>query len=237
MRMISSIEDDKLRLLTTIISRLCFRAAIWHPEREASETGVYTKARDVHSQDENRKLKVGMLVVCQTSGIHDWTVAFVEEVFATGAYGPDVMLREIGSNRLCRMGNESYYSIHGLSESDLFEGEKRKFFHLVVRTIGRLGDDWRRYGGLEFVDDKMCRVMIREKFGGMSNEFDSVPFSIEIRWNRSRLSMRQLMKELEAGGYSTKEFGRVPRAKPAGSTTFMEIGAAGVLSTTVQSGA
>lgn len=220
--------DDKTRLLMKIISRMAFNACKWGHE-EAGTTGVWTKFPSLGSAP-----PVGSLVVCQTSGIHDWTVAFVADICGKDACGHIVLLREIGSNRTCRMGNESYYTIHGLCESDLLEGQKYQFYRLCHLTIGRLGDDWRRFSHIEFMDDTLARVFIREKFGGGQPGSESQPFPIEIVWNRKRLSQKTLFVELEAGGYSTREFVRTPKAESHGSVTMIEpIGHGGTLVTTI----
>lgn len=188
MRMTSNIENDKVRILNELVKSMIIRInflSITATEnaRKSEHGGVW-----IESVSNNSLPKVNDLLVCATSGIHNYTVGFCHEV-----YNPhEIMIREIGTNKLCKIHNEMFYIIHGLYQQDLWEGIKYDFFRKVVRTISKYGDGWNLYHSLEFIDDQFANVHFREKWTNV------IKFTTKIQWNRKRLSMKKLWKEIEA---------------------------------------
>lgn len=102
-----------------------------------------------------RNLTEGDLVLCITSGIHAFTVGFVTEVFEDGC-----ALREIGSNQLRRITNESLARIIGLRPEQLWERDQIKFDRKVRRAFKL---DWKvlnRYGSVKFQGNDATLVVL-----------------------------------------------------------------------------
>jgi len=214
--------SDKERILLTIIRELQTMLVLargayqldFH-DRSAGREYVHFEHREYD------KIKPGDLVICQTSGIHDFTVGFVVDKFDPDWHG--LLLREIGTERTCRMSNERYYCIVGLSEHDLWEGGKHQFDLKVKKAFWKTNEDWYRFGGLRFNDDGTATMTVREKFGGCcTNGDESVPFEVTMPWNK-RTSVKKIVEALIAGGVGTRKFERRrPTGKPAGSLIAME---------------
>jgi hypothetical protein len=156
----NDLENDKIRILTTIIRQMTsgfVMAGFPKPQHGAWIESTGWKGEH---------LKVGDLVVCNTSGLHDWTIGFVHEIKNDPQWGLTLVLREIGSNRLCNVGNESFFVIKGLSENELWEGQKYKFAKQISKVFCQYGDGDRLFSRIEFIDDEFANVYIRAYFGG-----------------------------------------------------------------------
>lgn len=183
--------DDKTRILTLLV-------------RELASTSVLATIPDVGWSKPVRvallrKPQKGDLVVCATSPLSHWTVAVVHEARSD----QECVLREIGSERLCRMGNERFYVLANVAPADLFEGKQQEF-HLKVRKAFDHGNGLHVFGGLEF-DGGTAAVTVRERFGGLIAGKESVPYVLQIPW-RDRPSIKKIVKSLLDAGWMTREF-------------------------------
>jgi len=220
----NDLDDDKVRILTTIIRGVVMQATVWEHQTKPSH-GAYFESGGLTGE----RVRKGDLVVCQTSGHHPWTVAFVHEVQHNPQSGTSCMLREIGSDKLCNVGNDSFYVVRGLREEDLWEGQKYIFAKQLSKVFSKHGDYYRKFSHIEFIDDEFANVFIRESFGGSrknpsSGEWEiSEPFSLKIKWNRAKVSLKTLYAEMEAEGYLTKEFHYIPDPSRSKDSTVVKM--------------
>ena len=195
--------DDKTRILTTIIKELYF----------SQNRGMAAKKLNgedhVHfSNPYDYEAKVGDLVFCVGSGIHDWTVGFVDSIYENHHF----VIKEIGTDRLCNVSNESFSKIKGLNYETLLLGNERKFRTKVLKAFGRGDEYWYRYGGVRF-DKNHAVIIIREAFGGMrkSDDEESTPFEVEMKWD-SRTSIKKILETMIEQGYGTKKFEHISKS-------------------------
>lgn len=198
-------QTDKERILANVIkglaaSQLLAKGRHYNEEDFQSSTGTY-----VHLAYD-RPARVGDLVLCQTSGFwgsHPWQIAWYVEHEPRG-FGT-ATLREIGTERLCNMGNESFLPVVGMRPLELLEGEQYLFYRKVMRAFSRGGEYVYRFGGLDFPEKRVGRVGIREAFGGHGAPGESVPFSVDIPFNR-KTSIKAILAAMREAGYGTRKF-------------------------------
>jgi hypothetical protein len=199
---------DKERILFIIIHRLALQYSL-KLEYYKEPDGVYF-APWLGGFGRDEKLKSGMLVLCMTGrSIHNWTVGFLVEKMANTSLGGWVV-REIGTNRLCNVYNESFLPIMGLSKIDLLEGDDYDFYQKVLKSFKRGGEYFYRFGGIEIIEKRKWKIYIRELFGGISIDHEkeeSVPFYCIVKWNK-KTSIKYILQKMREVGYGTKKFER-----------------------------
>lgn len=185
--------DDKTRILTEVIRR-----GLW-------------KWLGTPFRDKQAIPRAGDLVKCETGrSPHDWTISFMEKY---SQYGTCV-LREIGSQRQCRMENESYSVIDFLDYEDKLEGAQRKFYEKIRKCCAALQGEIDNYGhglwGVRF-RDKTCVVYVRNRWDhgkyhtaatDYNEVFEGYPISIPFV---SRASNKLILSQLREGGYGKAE--------------------------------
>lgn len=195
---ISRREDqlqDKCRILSTCVSDLVGNMIVTHWRESGNNYGARPNF--------NRPFIIGDLVLCSTSGgrqYHDWIVGWVKEIHSSN----ECLIREIGSDRLCKVSNEQFYIIEGLSDLEKLEGDQYKFYRKVVTAINKYGDDWRRFSDIKFNEDQVT-VSLREKFNGLQRNKVQVPFEITFKWN-PKMTYKKIATILEENGWFTKPF-------------------------------
>lgn len=150
---------------------------------------------------QDKELRVDDLVLCATSGMgnpHEFTVGFIHEIVGFG----DCVIREIGTDRLCRISNEQFIPIKGLKDYQLWEKDKYEFSVKVHKAFAKGDEDWYRYGGLDFEDDEAI-IWIREKFGGLTKP--SKPFAAKMKWNK-KTTIKAILGAMKEAGYGTRKF-------------------------------
>jgi len=196
---------DKERILLTIIRQLSSTETLvmdrpWNPKKYEGHVHF---APWLASND--NEIKPGMLVMCETGGIHDWTIGYTIEPLNDNFGG--WLIREIGSQRTCRVSNERFTPIVGLRATDLLEGKEREFYHKVCRAFHK-GDEYiYRFGGVDMLPNRRARIWIREAFGGLNH--NSIPFSFEMNWT-PKTSIKAILKAMIDTGYGTREFDHKP---------------------------
>lgn len=93
------------------------------------------------SFDFESKPREGDLVFAQTSQPNDFMIGYY--VCSHGNYSS--IIREIGTNRECKYGNENFVPIHGLHEPDLLDREKRKIYEKVRKADTKIYNKYYRY--------------------------------------------------------------------------------------------
>lgn len=196
--------NDRERILTTIIRNLyttqlfCSRGMSELDFVDKYNGQIYTH----FGVNETLPIQVGDLVIGVTGGIADFSIGFVHEIHNTS----HMVIREIGTNRLCNYSNESFKRITGLSETELLEGEQYLFYRKLLKAFGKADDYWYRFGGTKFHPENIVEVWIRQRYGGLTEP--SMPFSFTMKWNK-RMSIKKIIETMRENGYGTREFDKV----------------------------
>jgi len=143
--------------------------------------------------------KKGDLVLTLSGSINEWTIGFYEEYLGYD----EALIREIGTNNICRYGNESFIPIKGLNSISLLERDKYKFYIKVLKAFGREDSYKYRFGGLDFKENNEVVIWVREVFGGMIKK--TKPFDINMVWNK-KISIKRILEIMKNNGYGTKPF-------------------------------
>ncbi len=177
---------DKERILMLLVQRI-LSAALYAPEKVRewmhNQPGIIT-------HDPERELKVGDLVVASTSfEANDFLVGFVHE---PPDHNGTVVIREIGSNRLCNYGNEMFLRIpKDLLGEEVYEGLQYQTVLKVRKAFAKAAYPYTvRYAGCEFTDHFVL-IKGRKVF---SNEI-VVSFSIPYTSKTSIKSIVQRINE------------------------------------------
>lgn len=151
------------------------------------------------------KYQKGDLVVCFTSTgrqQNPWLISFVE---ADGCkYDPQgLLLRAIGTNKLCDYSNESFIRITGIPARLLWEGDRYQFSLKLHRALRKLDSYTHVFRGLEFPKPNRAVVYIGERWGGMGKQ--TRPYTVEMPFTK-RTTIKAIIAALEANGFGTREF-------------------------------
>jgi len=145
------------------------------------------------------KPKPGDLVLAKTGGMSKYKIGFYIKDIPDGG-----LIREIGTNNQCNYTNEQFIPIRNLDEIDTLEGDRYQFYIKVLKAFKK-GDLYiYRYGGIDFKDDNIATIYIREAFGGLSTE-GSQPFSVKIKWDK-KTTIKSILEIMRKGGYGTHKF-------------------------------
>jgi len=197
---------DKERILTALVRELRTTFCLaknpkgWGEEHFEGRggSGVYT-----HFAPWITKLTPGMLVLCETMMLNEFSIGIVVSQIASDT----CIIREIGTSRECKVGNENFTPIIGMSEEKLLEGDKYLFRIKLLKALRKADDYWHRFGGVRFDGDKAI-ITVCERYGGMlSGDKESVPYEIEIPWSK-RASIKSIVAAMLAQGFGKREFVR-----------------------------
>lgn len=132
----------------------------------------------------------GDLVFANTSlAINDFVVGIVDHI------EKDCMvIREIGSNRLCNYYNESFSVINKEKLGyEILEGVQYKIYQKVIKAFGKYTDYHTKFRSISF-DGNMCTVQARKAFE--NNLFFEVSFPFN---NKTTIaSIGKLLKEKDS---------------------------------------
>jgi hypothetical protein len=195
--------NDKERILMSVIRGLrsttgLVRNNLWGSENYKRDGGDGYYVHFAPWKDPQK----GDLVLCEAMSIDDWSVGFVHMVISNH----ECIIREIGSDRLCRVSNEGFSPIIGMSSIDLLEGAQYGFYQKVLKAF-RKGDEFLYcFGGIDF-DGEDAIIWVRERYGGIIRfrEHGSAPFSIRMRWS-DKTTIKAILQAMRDGGYGTREF-------------------------------
>lgn len=159
---------DKERILMWLVNRL-YANALYAREN-------IIKWRDMQPSiiSNDNPLKVGDLVTTQTTfKPNDFIVGYVEEIQTDC-----VVIREIGSKRLCNYYNESFMRIDkSLLGNEILEGTQYLTYQKVLKAFSNSDKSYTyRFKSISFEDD-ICTVEARKVFSN-----DAV-FSIKFKYN------------------------------------------------------
>lgn len=140
---------DKERILLTIITRI-IPGIMYLNKSEYIES---------HQLD-NSKLEKGDLVFAVTSlNIHEFIVGFVES-----AARDHVVIREIGSKKLCNYYNEAFYRINKKKLGfEILEGIEYETYLKVLKAFDKYAEYGVKFKNIRFENEK-CFVQSRRMF-------------------------------------------------------------------------
>ena len=158
---------DKERILMSIVTRI-IPGLMYSPFAKRNE---YVENFMMNPS----KLQKGDLVFANTTfRINDFIVGFVDHV--EPRY---VVIREIGSNRLCNYGNETFTKINAEKLGyEILEGVQYRTYRKVCKAFETYTQYYTRFRAISF-DGNMCTVEARKAFKG-ENLFE-VAFSYSTK--------------------------------------------------------
>lgn len=175
---------DKERILMMIVTRI-IPGIMYSPN---SERDAYVKGGFFG----NNYLSPGDLVYAQTSiDPNDFMVGFVHEVADNS-----VVIREIGSNRLCNYSNEAFAKINKEKLGyEVLEGLQYKTYRKVLKAFSSYCKYGTRFKSISF-SDGLCKIEGREMFK------EETIFDVSIPYNSktSIKSIGEALKKAENGG-------------------------------------
>lgn len=173
---------DKERILMTIITRVI-------PGLMYCSNSYQDRDRHVKSYmlDKNG-LTNGDLVFANTSiRPNDFMVGFVDSIKSDC-----VVIREIGSDKLCNYYNESFSVINKDNLGyEILEGLQYEIYHKVLKAFSQYASYCSRFKSISF-ENGVCKVLARIMFS------DDTEFEIEFKYN-SKTSIKSIGKLLKDG--------------------------------------
>ena len=109
-------------------------------------------------------INVGDLVLAVTSGIHEFSIGYVVEKMRES----DMVIREIGSNKTCKISNEMFYKIDtsNLSKTVLLEGMQYELYLKTEKALRKYNDvSFHQYRLMEIeFNESIATVYLRKKW-------------------------------------------------------------------------
>ena len=172
---------DKERVLLWLVNRL-YANCLYAREN-------LTKWRDIQPGifSNDNPLQVGDLVTTQTTfKVNDFIVGYVEEL-----QKDCVVIREIGSKRLCNYYNESFMRIDkSILGYEILEGTQYLTYQKVLKAFSNSAHSYSyRFKSISF-DKDICKVEARKCFSN-----DAV-FDIQFKYN-SKTSIKSITTLIE----------------------------------------
>ena len=191
---------DKERILTTIVRELCTTQLLAHHAQDECIFQDNILKQDgcfVHFQYEgmplfgNTKIPVGSLVMCETSGIHDFTVGWLDH------YGDDgePIIREIGTGRLGRVSNDVIRPIVGLRPNQLWEGDEYQFSVKVQKAFKRANNYRERFLRIDMGHPATVVTRI---------VWTDTTYTYTVNWDK-RTAIRAILAQMEFQGFGGHE--------------------------------
>jgi len=198
---------EKSDILMFILDRIHLASTLHH-RREPNGARVDFNG-DLVAQfvaEHVKKPEPGDVVLCSTSMVSPWKISYL--VQRTGH--DSALLREIGSERLCNMGNERFETLVGIPSVLLLDGLRRKIFKWISEKAfnekynGKADYCRFRCGGVEIVDDDVFRVWIRPSLLGTcpmdvnGKKLYRQPFSVDISFDK-KTRLKDIVQQLIDG--------------------------------------
>jgi len=188
---------DKERILTVIIKSLQSNSyplsSCRYPDKP--EYGAYF--------DIEEDPQVGDLVLCSSSNAwrtHEWSIGWYTKRVAVD----EAIIREIGSQNLCRCYNESFAPIRGIKKELLLEGYQFKFREKVLKVFAKIDCYQHRYAGISFPEEWVAEIGYRQVFTSI-DQVKPVRFRMPFK---KRTPMREIRQNLEEAGFGTHVFSK-----------------------------
>lgn len=183
-------NPDKTRILMLLVNSIYTKmlyAPEWVKKQHDTQPGFLYENPDC-------EIKVGDLVTGMTSiWYNDFLVGYVTEVRSDG-----LMIREIGSDRVCFYSNERFLRIDKeILGEEILEGEEYKLYQKSLKAFSECVGF--RYCGIKFDKNKV--------FLSARKDFETEPaFVVEFYYN-SKTTIKSIVKKIENGieEYKKKE--------------------------------
>lgn len=173
---------DKERILMDVITRII--PGLLYGNFDEKEK--YVKSHMLNRSG----LSKGDLVFANTSiSINDFIVGFVDRLEENC-----VVIREIGSNRMCNYYNETFSVINKDKLGyEILEGNQYKIYQKVLKAFGKYTEYYTRFKSISFKKD-ICIVQAREAYK------NDLLFEISFPFNSKTTisSIGKLLKEKES---------------------------------------
>lgn len=160
---------DKERILTTLAVKFLF---------ETHQCTLGWSSKD--------KAQPGDLIMSASTGVHDFTFGYYAGIGEDGEY----LMRELDSERTCKMYNDAFFIIpkDWFSSIQLLYGKERAMEEKVRKATSKL--EWGyRYGGAEF-DGNVCTAKVRKVFS------DDILFTVAIPYS-SKTTIKSILAAIE----------------------------------------
>lgn len=147
--------NDKERILIWMVQRI-YSLALYKP----SSVQEWRDIQPGFCSGEN-SLNIGDLVVASTTLTpNDFLVGFVDQINSNC-----VVIREIGSDRLCNYYNESFYRIpKDILGYEILEGVQYEIYRKVLKAFSKSNDSYSiRFQDIKF-EGSTCHVSARKVF-------------------------------------------------------------------------
>lgn len=202
------VQTEKERILLGVIAQLyhtmllgipytIMKESIEHYEKHSGPMARFESGRSSHD------VRQGELVLCQTScyQAHPWTLSYVDSIVdqANGV----VMLREIGTGRLCKMGNEGYIPLINVMPKMLWTDKQVEFHNRVNRVAGN--DEYlHRVRSIDFRGDDAV-LSVGQRWGGLGYPSGTKNYEVTVP-NWSKVKASQVKTILDDAGYGKRKF-------------------------------
>lgn len=189
---------DKERMLMAIAQAL---ASIQYSDTILLENTNFSETR----------LSSGDILIAVSSGVHEFTVStFVRYE------GSDVIVRELGGYKECKITNDWFNVLRGVRESPLYrtafyKGDQYFFYEKVVKAFKKGDEYWHQLDRVEFPYDNTARIYVRVKWWA-SNRTDEEniasngpkngyrPFHFDMPFLK-KTTITSILEQLIAHGY------------------------------------
>ena len=203
--------DDRTRILMSIINRLKSSMVLGRKDTRNGLWMNYNGEPCVQFIDGHLcKPNPGDIVLCNTGPMSKWKIAyFVEDrMELEGRY----VLREIGSDHECFMGNESLSVLVGMSNAFLTDGHKQKIYQWAISkafsaVYNSKADYFIRCGGAEFIEDDVIRIWMRSHVFMQEKTLEDgtvvyvQPKYVDVKFSK-KTRLKDIVKALHDGGFS-----------------------------------
>lgn len=205
-----NVMTDRERILVNVAAELAHEVEYYQrlPVVQEHERQWPDNVRSIRTEwgmIKRPKYKRGDLVVCFTSTgrqQNPWLISFVEaDGCKDDAHG--LLLRAIGTDRLCDYSNESFIRITGIPARLLWEGDQYQFSIKLHRALSKIGNYMHVFRGLEFPESNRAIIYIGERWGGLGKS--TKPYTVEIPFTK-RMSIKAIVAALETNGFGIREF-------------------------------
>lgn len=200
--------DDKERILMTVIDRLASTALLGRRSSEIAGLIVDSEGEPMPQFVGNYiyKPKPGDIVRCVTGHASPWKLAVLVEARGDGNW----LLREIGSDRLCKMGNEMVETLIGIAPSVFYTGHQRRLYDwgrgkAFLAPWNPKADYLVRGGGVEFEGETM-RIWVRAHIFSQTRQAKdgprlyAQPWSVDLPWSK-RTRLKDIVAALLEAGF------------------------------------
>jgi hypothetical protein len=170
-------------------------------------------------------MRAGDIIRCVTNPNHLWGISELIEVHGNGNF----LLREIGGNRLCNMGNESVHVLRFMHPSRLYTGSKYKIYQWIItkafsERYNPDGDYLKRCGGVQFDGDMLTiwsrpHIWSMEKVNESKETLYAHPKKFTMQWS-DKTKLRDIINSMKDQGFAD-DFEFFPEKPTEGQTGFV----------------